>query len=333
MTIAYREEDGQLQHLDGKRIGVIGYGDLGRPVALNLRDSGVDIMLGTRNDQTRLTAEADGLAATNIDDVVQQSQIVLMMLPNEVMPAVYLEQISPHLRRGHSLIFSSGYNITYRFIEPPPFVDVGLIAPRIMGPGVREKYLSAEGYGSFVSVGQDSSGQSWNTVLAVARAMGALKVGAIEVSFEQETELDLFSQQTLIPAIHHLIKTAVDVLLARGYPPDAVFTELYTSGGLAYYFDRVTRRGLLKTLAETSLTDQYGAISRMDRYYDLKLERQMETALKEIHSGEFAREWSKEFTDGNRRLKSFYKTQEKLELWELEQQSLDMLGRDEEREG
>jgi ketol-acid reductoisomerase len=250
-----------------------------------------------------------------------------MMLPNEIMPAVYHERVSPHLRRGHALIFSSGYNVTYRFIEAPPFVDVGLIAPRIMGAGVRERYLSGQGYGSFVSVGQDASGQTWNTVLAVARAMGALKMGAIEVTFEQETELDLFAQQTLIPAMHHLLKTAVDVLLARGYPPDAVFTELYLSGALAYYLDRAARRGLLRTLADSPLTDQYSAVSRLDRYYDLKLERQMENALQEIHNGAFAREWSKEFTDGNRRLKSFYRTQEKLELWELEQQTLDLFER------
>lgn len=332
MTMAYREQDGHLEHLHGKHIGVIGYGDLGQPVALNLRDSGVTVMVGARTDQTRQAAEAEGLAAASIDNVVQQAQVILVMLPNEIMPAVYLEHVSPHLRRGHSLIFSSGYNITYRFIEPPPFVDVGLIAPRIMGAGVREMYLSGQGYGSFVSVGQDASGQSWNTVLAVARAMGALKLGAIEVSFEQETELDLFAQQTLAPALHHLIKTAVDVLLARGYPPDAVFTELYLSGALAYYFDRVAQRGLLKTLNDRSLTEQYSAVSRMDRYYDLKLERQMEIALKEIHSGEFAREWSKEFTDGNRRLKSFYKTQDKLELWELEQQALEMLGRETDSE-
>jgi ketol-acid reductoisomerase len=249
-----------------------------------------------------------------------------MMMPDEIMPPFYLEQISPHLQRGQMLVFGSAYNITLRFIEPPPFVDVGLIAPRILGSGVREKYEAGEGFFSFVSVGQDSSGQAWSTLLALAKGIGALKSGAIEISFEQETELDLFMQQAILPAFYHIMTTAANLLISKGYPPEALFSELYLSGEFAYYLKQIGLHGLLKSLGLTTLTNQYGTISRMDRFSDLKMERLMEVTLGEIHSGDFAREWSKEFANGYRRLKTFYKNQEELEIWQLEKQALEMLG-------
>ncbi len=326
MTMMYQEHDGDLEFLAGKCVGVVGYGHLGRPIALNLRDSGIQVLVGARGDQTRDTAIEDGMTVRSIDEVVKQSHIIMMMLPDEVMPTFYLEQISPHLQRGQMLIFGSAYNITLRFIEPPPFVDVGLIAPRILGSGVREKYEIGEGFFSFVSVGQDSSGQAWNLVLALAKSIGALKKGAIEITFEQETELDLFMQQAVLPAFHHVMTTAANLLITKGYPPEALFSELYLSGEFAYYLEQIKLQGLLKSLSLTTLTNQYGTISRMDRFSDLKMERLMEVTLNEIHSGDFAREWSKEFANGYRRLKTFYKNQEELEIWQLEKQAMEMLG-------
>lgn len=326
MTIIYREEQGDLQFLAGKTVSVIGYGSLGRPVALNLRDSGVEVMIGARGEQTREAALEDGLTVKSVSEVVQQSRIIMMMLPDEVMAQVYLEQVAPHLQRGHTLIFGSAYNITYRFIEPPPFVDVGLLAPRILGFGVRERYEAGEGFYSFVSVGQDSSGQTWNTLLALAKAIGTLRAGAIEISFEQESELDLFMQQAILPALYHIMTTAANLLISRGYPPEALFTELYLSGELAYYMKQVSTSGLLETLSQTTLTNQFGTISRIDRFNDLKMERLMEVTLKEIHSGDFAREWSKEHANGTRRLKNFFKNQDELEIWQLEQQTREMMG-------
>ncbi len=326
MTVIYREQDGDLNFLIGKRVGVIGYGNLGRPIALNLRDSSLDIRVGIRSDQTRDMALADGMNVATIEDVVKEATILMMMMPDEVMPAFYLQNISPHLQRGQMLIFGSAYNITLRFIEPPPFVDVGLLAPRILGSGVREKYEDGQGFFSFVSVGQDASGQAWNTLLAVSKAVGALRAGAIEITFEQETELDLFMQQAVMPAFYHVMTTAAQLLIAKGYPPEALFSELYLSGEFAFFLEQIGLHGLLKTLNLTTLTNQYGTVSRMDRFNDLKMERLMEVTLNEIHSGDFAREWSKEYANGYRRLKTFYKNQEELELWQLEKQALEMLG-------
>lgn len=327
MTVIYHDEMADLAALTGKRVGVIGYGSLGRPVALNLRDSGIHPLVGARTESTRDRILEDGIDAASVPLTVQRSDVLILLLPDEEMPAVYLQDISPHLRRGQMLLFSSAYNVTYRFIEPPPFVDIGLIAPRMSGSGVREAYERGDGFQSFVAVGQDASGQAWPVLLAVARAIGALRAGAIELSFERETELDLFMQQAVMPALYHLMTTAAALLLARGYPPEAAFTELYLSGEFAHFFQQVAQSGMLNALRQSPLPHQYGMVSRIDRFSDLKLERLMEVTLKEIESGDFSREWAKEYTDGLRRLKAFYRNQDGRDLWELEQQTLELLGR------
>jgi ketol-acid reductoisomerase len=225
------------------------------------------------------------------------------------------------------LIFASAYNVAFGYIEAPPFVDVGLIAPRTFGAAVRERYQAGSGFFSCVAIGQDATGHAWYTLLAVAKAIGTLKAGAIEVSIEQEVELDMFFQQAILPAFHHIIHTAANLLIHMGYPPEAVFADLYISGEFTDYLNRAAYFGLLPTLRLTSLVSQYGATSRQERFNDLKMERLMEITLEEIRSGDFAQEWSKEYADGYPRLKKLLKAQENMEMWEMEQQALDFLRR------
>src|SRR5262245_20933944 len=186
MTVVYHEDDGDIDVLDGKIIGIIGYGNLGRPVALNLRDSGVQVRIGLKPDESTAIIEADGLPFASIEQVARESSIILMMIPDEVMPQVYIDKVSPNLKRGDTLIFGSAYNVAFGYIEPPPFVDVGLIAPRTIGAAVRERYLSGEGFFSFVAAGQDASGRIWQTILALAKGIGTLSAGAVEITMEQE---------------------------------------------------------------------------------------------------------------------------------------------------
>jgi ketol-acid reductoisomerase len=328
MIIVYRDEDADLKHLNGKTVGVIGYGNLGRAMALNLRDSGVQVMVGVNTPQSQQAAADEDFTTEPIAQVVKRAPLLMLLIPDEVMPEVYLQDISPHLQRGHTLIFGSAYNVAFGYIEPPPFVDVGLIAPRTLGVSVRERFMADEGFLSFVAVGQDASGKAWQDVLALAKALGSLREGAIEVAFEREAELDLFVQQAILPAFHHIMVTAAELLMEMGYPPELVFTELYLSGELSDYLQRASQSGLLSAMRLASLTSQYGTFSRLDRFNELKLQRLMEVTLDEIRHGHFAKEWAKEYGDGYHRLKKLLRAQEGLDMWEMEKQAIELLNPD-----
>lgn len=327
MTVVYHEADGDLSVLQGRQIGVIGYGALGRPVCLNLRDSGLQVLVGLKADDDTARVENDRFAYGRMETIAERCDILLMMVPDEVMPQVYLEKISPYLKRGDTLIFASGYNVAFGYIEPPPFVDVGLIAPRTIGAAVRERYLSGEGFYSFVAAGQDASGNIWQTILALAKAMGSLQAGAVEISMEQEVELDLFIQQAILPALHQVMTTAAHVLLSKGYPPEAAIMDLYISGEFNDYLQRAAQSGMLHALRLFSLTGQFGIFSRLERFNDLKLERLMEITLDEIRNGDFSQEWAREYADGYPRLRKLVRQQESMDLWEMEQQTIEMMRR------
>ncbi|MCY3976964.1 MAG: NAD(P)-binding domain-containing protein [Chloroflexi bacterium] len=325
MATIYREADANLNVLSGKTVGIIGFGNLGRPVANNLRDSGIRVLIGLREDETRDHARQDGFEPQDIEMVIPRCHILMLFLPDEVVPEVYLERMSPNLQRGHLLVFASGYNISFGFVEPPPFVDVGMIAPRTIGAAVRSRFLDGSGFYSFVGVGQDATGSTLETLLALAKAMGSLQAGAIELSMEHESQLDLFVQQAILPAFHHVMTTAASVLLELGYPPEAVMLDLIISGEFTDYLSRASQMGLLRALRLSSLTGQYGIFSRLHRFKELKLEGMMEATLDEIRHGDFAIEWSREYEQGYPRLASLLQAQEQQFLYALEQSALDRL--------
>ncbi len=319
MTVAYYEDDADLELIASKTVGVIGYGSLSRPAALNLRHQGIVVIVAGTHEDVNL-ATNDGLTALSINEVVQESDILLFSMPDEQMTSVYMQGVSSNLRRGHTLIFDRAYNIAFGFIEPPPFVDVGLIAPR----GRASHHLQSDYPLCYVSVWQDASRNAWDTVLATALGMGALKLGALEVSIEQEAELSLFIQQTMMPIFHHIMMTASSILAEQGYPPEAVLTDLYLSGKFADYIQQVVEHGLTDAIKSIPLTGQFGTLSRMDRFHELKLERLMEITLRDIRDGNFAHEWMNEYADGHPRLNRMMKQQESSDIWEMEQQTLEM---------
>ena len=325
MAAIYREDDADHKILSGKTIGVIGFGNLGRPLANNLRDSGLRVLVGLRRDETRDHAREDGFEPQDIEKLVPRCHILMLLLPDVVVPEVYLEQISPYLARGHLLVFFSGYNIAFGFVEPPPFVDAGMIAPRTIGAAVRSRYLDGSGFYSFVDAWQDSTGTTLETLLALAKAMGSLRAGAIEVTVEQEAQLDLFVQQAILPAFQHVMTTAAALLLEQGYPAEAVMMDLIISGEFTDYLGRASQRGLLHALRLSSLTGQYGIFSRLRRFKELKLEGLMESTLEEIRNGDFAIEWSREYENGYPRLTRLLNEQERQRLYALEQGTLDRL--------
>ncbi|NDJ86840.1 MAG: NAD(P)-binding domain-containing protein [Chloroflexi bacterium] len=325
MTIIYQPTDADMRHLRQRRLALVGYGNLGRSFALNLRDSGLDLMIGNIEDKFADLARNDGFQVKSIAEAATDADTLLLIIPDEVMPQVYLQEVAPHLRTGDMLVFASGYNVTYGFIEPPAYVDAGLIAPRTLGVGVRDGYLNGLGYPCYLSVGQDHSGNAWDYVLALAAALGALHQGALEVSFNQEVEVDLFLQQAVLPALHHILLTATEVLVREGYPPEVVLTELYLSGELGLLLSRSAVTGWSNTLQRMSPTGQYSLLSRTNNFQETKAQRIMVSILDMIRDGDFAQEWSNEYTNGYPRLNTLRERYANSTMWRAEREILSIL--------
>lgn len=300
-TTTYREADADLRVLDGKTIAVIGYGNQGRSQALNLRDSGLSVLIGNIPDAYRERALADGFAVHAIHDAVRQADVTMILLPDEIAPEVYDHEIGPMLRPGSAVCFASGYTVAFGLIKPDPGLDLILLAPRMVGPGVRDLYLDGTGYFSFVAVEHDATGQALPILLALCHGVGTLKRGAVRISFRMEAELDLFNEQAFGPAFGKVLLAAVDTLVAAGYPREAVLLEIYLSGELGYICQRMADEGLIKQLDDHSQTSQYGAISRGIQFLLVNIARPMRRVLANIRQGGFAREWAFEQKSGKLR--------------------------------
>lgn len=321
MTMLYTELDADIAHIDGKIIGIMGYTALGRSIAHHLKQNQIIPIISSDETEEQSQAHQDGFTVATISNNAKQSDIIILTLPNEKITRIYMNEIAPQIRKGQTLILISGYSIAFGFIEPPPFIDVALIAPRTIGDNPHDNQNAP----SYIAVWQDSSRQAWQTVLAVALASGALKRGAMEITFEQEATLSLFVQQAILPAMYHLMTKAANLLISTGYPSDSVITDLYLSGKFSDFMQQSTRHGLFNTLKSTSLTEQYATYSRLERFDELKLERLLEVSLEDIRSGKFAREWAQDYGDGHPRLDKYQSQQAKATLWDLEQQAVDIL--------
>jgi len=294
MAVVYHDEDANLEAIRGLKVGILGYGNQGSAQARNLRDSGLDVIVGNIDDAYRETALADGFEVVPIAAAAARADALFLLTPDEVMPEVYERDVAPHLAPGKLLCFAHGYNVGFALIVPPEFVDVVMIAPRMIGAGVRDSYVSGEGFPSFVGVHHDATGHAKARMLGLARALGSTRAGCLEVSFKDEATLDLFSEQAFGPAFGRIMMTAIDTLVEAGYPPEAVLMELYLSGELAYSFLKMREMGALRQHELHSHTSQYGTMSRSVRYFDLDplLKQKMQESLEEIRSGAFAKEWS-----------------------------------------
>jgi len=290
-TRIFTSDAASLEPLNDATIAVIGYGNQGRAQALNLRDSGMQVIVGNRNDEYQKTALKDGFEVFDIRNAVAEAEFVLLLIPDEILPSVFKAKIKPHLKTNSALVFASGYSIAFNQITPPQDVDLLLVAPRMIGVGVRERYLTREGFYCLVGVHQDSSGKALDRTLALTLAISRLQKPAIEVTFKEEAILDLFNEQAFGPAFGRVLLTAISVLIENGLPPEAVLTEMYLSEEMAYTYKKMAQVGLVRQTLYHSQTSQYGAMSRGMRFLRMGLKGRMQKIYNEIASGAFAHEW------------------------------------------
>jgi len=296
MAAIYHDSDADPAVLEGRTVAVLGYGNQGRSQALNLRDSGVSVVVGNRDDAAGGQAREDGFEVMPIEEACARADVVMLLVPDEVMPEVYAERVAPNLSAGDAVVFASGYNVAFGLIQPADDLDVLLLAPRMIGVGVRDTYRRGEGFPSFVGVHRDATGKGKARLLALAHAVGSTRAGCIEMSMHDEATLDLFTEQGFGPAFGRVMITAVETLVDAGYPPEAVLLELYLSGELAYSFQKIREVGMMRQMDFHSRTSQYGTATRSARYLALgePIGETMRQILEEIRSGRFAREWSEQ---------------------------------------
>ncbi len=312
MVNIYHENDGNLSFLKDKTIAMIGYGNQGRAQALNLRDSGLNVIIGNRSDRFKQMAINDGFSTFSIEEAVNKSDITFLLIPDEIMNVVFETQIRPNLKSQSALVFASGYNIGFKLIKHPKDVDILLLAPRMIGVGVRENYLNKNGFFSFIAIEKDFSGNALEILLALAKAIGTLKKGAIELTFKQEAELDLFNEQGFGPAFGRVLLSAIYTLIDAGYPPEAVLVEMYMSNEMSYTYKKMADVGLIKQVDFHSQTSQYGAMSRGIKFRKLPVKPVMESILKNIQNGEFTKEWEKKMTKLKFKMIKFFATKQKI---------------------
>ncbi|MFT4583101.1 MAG: ketol-acid reductoisomerase [Gammaproteobacteria bacterium] len=288
----------ELEPLKERAVAIIGYGNQGRAQALNLRDSGIDVQIGSVRDAGAERAEADGFSCVSIESACDNADVLALLIPDEVQRAVYDSTIAPRLRAGHVLDFAHGYNVHFGHIRAPSDVDVVMVAPRMIGAAVRTSFERGKGAPCYVAVEQDASGNARDIALAFAKGIGATRAGVLETTFALETELDLFAEQGVWPIIMRDMIMSFEVLVEAGFPPEMVTLELWGSGEASEIFKQMARRGIVNQMRLHSQTSQYGTMSRGERMLSEDARDRLRAALAEIRSGKFAQEWADEQAAG-----------------------------------
>lgn len=288
----YYDHDIDTSLIPQRKIAVIGYGSQGRAQALNLRDSGAEVIVGLRQDgNSWKLAEKDGFQPLGIADAAANADTILVLVPDPPQPAVYESEIEPHLRAGKALGFSHGYNIHFREIVPPKNVDVVMVAPKSPGQRLRELYLNGFGVPALFAVYQNPSGRAKELVLALCKGMGCSRAGVIETTFKDETESDLFGEQAvLVGGLMRLIIEGFETLVDAGYPPELAYYE--TCNEMKLIMDLVYQYGFVGMLRRVSDTAKFGGLTVGPKVVDQQVRKNMKKVLNEVQDGTFAKSWT-----------------------------------------
>lgn len=299
-----RDNDIDLQPLAERRVVILGYGNQGRPQALNLRDSGLTVKIGARSvSRNRVQAEEDGFEVLGISQALAWADVAMLLLPDEVMADVYAQDLAPHLRPAQTIGFGHGLVIHAGWIRPAPDLNVFLVAPKGQGKGVRSKYLDGSGVPGLYAVHQDPGGHTEQIALAYAKAIGCARVGVMPTTFAEETVSDLFSEQAVLcGGLTSLIKTAFETLVEAGFSPEVAYFEcLYEVKLIA---DLLHERGITGMRQGISSTALFGDVSQGERVIDGHVRENMRQVLGDILSGRFSDAMQAEFAGGKPRIQA-----------------------------
>ncbi|OIB56029.1 ketol-acid reductoisomerase [Natrialba sp. SSL1] len=287
----YYDDDADVSTLDDDTVAVLGYGSQGHAHAQNLHESGVDVVVGLREDSSsRSAAEADGLTVETPADAVSRASYVSVLVPDTVQPTVYENAIEPNLEAGDTLQFAHGLNIHYNQIQPPEDVDVTMVAPKSPGHLVRRNYENDEGTPGLLAIDQDATGNAQERSLAYAKAIGCTRAGVIETDFQEEVESDLFGEQAVLcGGVTALVKHGYETLVDAGYSPEIAYFECLNE--LKLIVDLMYEGGNGGMWDSVSDTAEYGGLTRGERILDDSVRENMEEVLEEVQNGEFTREW------------------------------------------
>ncbi|MEM1654939.1 MAG: ketol-acid reductoisomerase [Nitrososphaerota archaeon] len=318
MARVYLDADADLSILRDEIIAIMGYGSQGRNQALNLRDSGLKVIIGCRPGRSKQLAEKEGFEVYDMDEAARRGTIIYMLIPDMAHKEVYERYIKDNLSEGKALCFSHGFSIHYKQVIPPPYVDVIMVAPKGPGPIVRENYLRGSGVPALIAVEQDYTGKAKQRALAIAKGIGATRIGALETTFRDETESDLIGEQTvLVGGLMELIKKGFEVLVEEGYPPELAYFEACNEAKLI--MDLIYAGGLTGMLKAVSDTAKYGGLTVGPKIIDEHVKENMRAAARRVKDGSFAREWIREHESGGKTLKQL--------MEQLENHPLEIVGR------
>jgi ketol-acid reductoisomerase len=295
----YYDADANLDLLNGKTVAIIGYGSQGHAHALNLKDSGVNVIIGLYpGSKSTAKAEAAGLKVHSVADAAKAADFIMILLPDEVQRAVYAEEIAPNLKPGNVLAFAHGFNIHFGQVVPPADVDVVMIAPKGPGHLVRRTYEQGQGVPALFAVYQDGSGHARDRAMAYAKGVGGTRAGILETTFREETETDLFGEQAVLcGGLSALIKAGFETLVEAGYQPELAYFECLHEVKLIV--DLIVEGGLATMRDSISNTAEYGDYTRGSRIVTAETKAEMKKVLTEIQTGQFAREFILEKQSGN----------------------------------
>jgi ketol-acid reductoisomerase len=310
----YYDDDADLSLLEGKTVAIIGYGSQGHAHAQNLKDSGIDVVVGLRPDSKSVEqAKKDGLRVESIADAASEGDVVMLLVPDELHRQIWESEVRDGIAEGNLLLFGHGFSIHYGEIEPPAGVDVALVAPKGPGHLVRRQYLEGSGVPGLIAIHQDATGNAKALALAYAKGIGCTRGGVIETTFKDETETDLFGEQAVLcGGVSELVQAGFETLVEAGYDPQMAYFECLHE--LKLIVDLMYEKGLAGMRYSISNTAEYGDYTRGKRVITEETRQNMKKILQEIQSGDFAREWIAENRAGQENFKRMREEQAKTQV-------------------